>query len=63
MIHLQRGNWRVRDHIDERSTYWWRIAGVEAYVASPSIDDLVGSTMVLAGGLNDVVGWYAKALG
>ena len=29
MIHLQRGNWWVRDHADERSVYRWRIADVE----------------------------------
>ena len=35
----------------------------KAFGASPSIDDLVGSTMVLAGGIGGVVGWKAKALG
>ena len=29
MIRLQRGNWRVGDHTDERSIYLWRIASVE----------------------------------
>jgi hypothetical protein len=29
MIHLQRGNWWVRDHTDEGSICRWRIAGVE----------------------------------
>ena len=32
-------------------------------MSSPSIDDLVGSAMVLAGGVRGVVGWKAKALG
>ena len=31
--------------------------------ASPSIDDLVGSTMVLVGGVDGAVGWKVKALG
>ena len=30
---------------------------------STSIDDLVCSAMVLARGVNDIVGWKAKALG
>ena len=38
MIHLQRENWRVRDHADERSVCWWRIAGVEGLRGLP-IDD------------------------
>jgi hypothetical protein len=29
MIQLQRGNWRLRDHTDERYVYRWRITGVE----------------------------------
>jgi hypothetical protein len=36
----------------------WKVFG-----ASPSIDDLIGSAIVLAGGIGDVVGWKAKALG
>ena len=36
----------------------WKALG-----ASPSIDDLVGSAMVLVGGIGGVVGWKAKALG
>ena len=36
----------------------WKASG-----ASPSIDDLVGSAMLLAGGVDGVVGWKAKALG
>ena len=54
----------MRDHADKR-----RIADVEglpvwkASEASPSIDNLVGSTMVLAGGVGGAVGWKAKALG
>ena len=35
MIHLQRGNWRVRDHANERSIYWWRIADVEGLRGLP----------------------------
>ena len=30
---------------------------------STSTNDLVPSTMVLAGGISDIVGWKAKALG
>jgi hypothetical protein len=29
MIHLQMGNWRVREQADERFVCRWRIAGVE----------------------------------
>jgi len=29
MIHLQRGNWWVREQADERSVCRWRIASVE----------------------------------
>ena len=36
----------------------WKASG-----ASPLIEDLVGSAMVLAGGVGGVVGWKAKALG
>jgi hypothetical protein len=36
----------------------WKVFG-----ASPSIDDLIGSAIVLAGGIGDAVGWKAKALG
>ena len=36
----------------------WKASG-----ASPSTDDLVGSTMVLAGDVGGAVGWKAKALG
>ena len=35
----------------------------KASVASPSTNDLVGSAMVLAAGIGNVVGWKAKALG
>jgi hypothetical protein len=35
MIHLQRGNWWVRDHIDERSICRWRIASVEGLQGLP----------------------------
>jgi hypothetical protein len=35
----------------------------KAFGASPSIDDLVGFAMVLAGGVGGIVGWKAKALG
>jgi len=35
----------------------------KAFGASPSIDDLVGSTMVLAGGIGGAVMLKAKALG
>ena len=35
MIHLQRGNWQVRDHADERSICRWRIAGVEGLRGLP----------------------------
>ena len=31
--------------------------------AYPSTDDLISSAMVLAGGVDDTVGWKAKALG
>ena len=36
----------------------WKASG-----ASPSIYDLVGSAMVLVGGVGGIVGWKAKALG
>ena len=35
----------------------------KASMASPSRDDLIGSTMVLVGGIDGLVGWKAKALG
>ena len=35
----------------------------KASEASTSTEDLVGSAMVLAGGISDVVGWKEKALG
>jgi hypothetical protein len=35
MIHLQRGNWQVRDHADERFICRWRIAGVEGLRGLP----------------------------
>jgi hypothetical protein len=35
----------------------------KAFGASASTNDLVGSAMVLAGGINSTVGWKAKALG
>jgi hypothetical protein len=35
MIHLQRGNWQVRDHADERSVCWWWIASVEGLRGLP----------------------------
>ena len=35
----------------------------KASEASPSIDDLIGTAMVLARGVGGVVGWKAKALG
>ena len=62
MIYLQRGNWRVRDHANKRSVCRglpvWKASG-----ASPSIEDLVGSAMLLAGGISGIAGWKAKALG
>jgi len=53
----------VRDHANKRSIYRWRIVGVEGLRGLPSTNNLVGSTMVLAGGVGGVVGWKAKALG
>jgi hypothetical protein len=63
MIHLQRGNWWMGDHTNERSICRWRIAAWKASGASPLTDDLVGSAMVLARGISDTVGGKAKALG
>ena len=62
MIHLERGNWRVRDHTDERSIYRWRIAGLEV-LRGLHADNLVRSAIVLVGGIGGTVGWKAKALG
>jgi hypothetical protein len=36
---------------------------LKAFEDSTSIDNLVCSAMVLAGGVSSVVGWKAKALG
>ena len=63
MIHLQRGSWRVRDYADERFVCRWGLPTWKASRASPSTDNLVGSAMVLAGGVGGAVGWKAKALG
>jgi len=63
MIHLQRGNWRVRDHANERSFVSGGLPMWKAFGAFPSIDDLVGSAMVLVGGIGGIVRWKAKALG
>ena len=35
MIHLQRGNWQVRNHTNERFIYRWWIASVEGLWGLP----------------------------
>jgi hypothetical protein len=39
------------------------LLALKAFGDSTSTDDLVHSTMVLAGGVDGIVGWKAKALG
>jgi hypothetical protein len=35
MIHLQRGNWQLRDHAGERSVCQWRISSMEVLWGLP----------------------------
>ena len=63
MIHLQRGNWRVRGHAERGPFVGGGLPAWKASGASPSIDNLVGFTMILVGGVGGIVGWMEKALG
>ena len=52
-----KGNWWVREQAIESRP------ALKASGDSTSIDDLVCSAMVLAGGVSGAVGWKEKALG
>jgi hypothetical protein len=63
MIHLQRGTSGLESRPTRDSSIGGGLPVLKASVDSTSTDDLVRSTMVLAGGVIGIVGWKAKALG
>ena len=63
MLHLQRGNCGLESRPMRDPSIDEGLLALKAFGDSTSIDDLVYSAMVLAGGVSGTVGWKAKALG
>jgi hypothetical protein len=58
-----KGELQVREQANESLSFGGGLLALKASRDSTSTGDLVRSAMVLAGGINNTVGWKAKALG
>jgi hypothetical protein len=63
MTHLRRGTSGLETRPTRDPCVGGGLSALKASRDSTSIDDLVHSAMVLAGGVGNAIGWKAKALG